>query len=162
MKIFSSKHRLNLSNAQKGNRNGVKHGEYKTRLYRIWFHMKERCLNPNIKNPPYKDYGGRGITICNEWLEFIPFRDWSLNNGYQKGLEIDRRDNDGNYTPENCRFTTHKENNRNRRSTKLSIEIVNEIRALYNTKKYTQKELAIKYNTIQQNISLIINNERWA
>ena len=104
-----------------------KHGESFTKLYYMWHSIKNRCLNANAQT--YKDYGGRGITICPEWTnDYTIFRDWALTNGYQEGLEIDRRDNNGNYNPENCRFVTHKINGRNRRNVKLSIEKANEIR----------------------------------
>lgn len=87
----------------------------KTRLYTAWINMRVRCRN--IKNHAYPNYGGRGISVCDEWVEsFVTFRDWALNNGYQESLTIDRKDNDGNYCPDNCRWTTHKEQNQNRRS----------------------------------------------
>ena len=78
-----------------GNKYGVKHGESNTKLYMIWKGMRQRCFNSKCKD--YKNYGGRGITICNEWLEFIPFRDWSLNNEYTEGLQINRINNNGYY-----------------------------------------------------------------
>ena len=77
--------------------------------------MKARCYNPDDKR--YDDWGGRGIQICNEWLNDPElFVRWSIENGYQEGLTIDRVDNDGNYCPENCRWVTVQENNQNRRS----------------------------------------------
>lgn len=84
-----------------------------TRLYRCWQSIKSRCFNPNAK--AYKWYGARGITMCGEWVNsFHSFRDWSFANGYAENLEIDRIDNDGNYSPDNCRWVTHKENCNNR------------------------------------------------
>lgn len=83
-----------------------KHGLYKSRLYNIWKHMKSRCNNP--KDAKYHNYGGRGILVCKEWDDFIPFYEWAISNGYRDDLEIDRTNNDGNYCPSNCRWVTRK------------------------------------------------------
>lgn len=91
------------------------HRESKTRLYKIWGSMRSRCCNKN--NNCYKNYGDRGITICKEWEDFISFRDWSIKNGYTEELSIDRINNDGNYEPSNCRWTTAKVQSNNRRNT---------------------------------------------
>ena len=138
----------------------IKHGGKGTKLYMIWNSMKKRCLN--LKSTNYKDYGGRGITICNDWLEFIPFRDWALNNGYKEGLQINRINNNGNYKPNNCNFVTSKENNRNRRGQKIKNKnMANKIREEYKINKYFLKDLAMKYNVSIATISMIINNKIW-
>ena len=93
---------------------GAAHGESETRLYRIWCGMKCRCYNKNRSR--YADYGGRGITVCDEWRESFPaFRDWALSNGYADDLSIDRVNDDAGYSPENCRWATVVEQNNNRR-----------------------------------------------
>ncbi len=92
----------------------TKHGMCKTRIYRIWTLMKYRCFNPN--RPEYKSYGGRGITVCDEWLDFAKFMKWSLENGYTDDLTLDRIDTNGNYCPENCRWTTNDVQANNKRT----------------------------------------------
>ena len=86
----------------------------KSSLYRVFNAMIERCSKPNVKN--YHNYGGRGIKVCDEWIgNYQAFCDWALDNGYKKGLQIDRIDNNGNYEPSNCRWVTPKQNSNNTR-----------------------------------------------
>lgn len=95
----------------------TKHGKKNSRLYRIWGNMKTRCSNPTTKY--YKYYGGRGITICEEWRNsFQRFYDWAMTNGYSDDLTIDRIDVNGNYEPSNCRWVTMKEQSKNKRKIK--------------------------------------------
>jgi hypothetical protein len=81
------------------------------RLYHQWNDIIRRCENPKCTR--YDRYGGRGISVCDEWHDFNIYKDWALSNGYTDNLTIDRINNDGNYKPDNCRFVTYKENNRN-------------------------------------------------
>lgn len=101
----------------------VKKGEHKKSnnpMYNMWRGMKERCNNPNFKQ--YKDYGGRGISVYPYWQnDFSHFIYWCVKHGYKKGLELDRIDNDKNYEPSNCRFNTHKGNNRNKRNNRYIV-----------------------------------------
>ena len=92
-----------------------KHGYRNDIAYPIYNAMMWRCENP--KNPRYKDYGGRGIKVCQEWHDVETFIKWCHENGYKKGLQLDRIDNNGNYEPSNCRFLTPSQNARNRRNT---------------------------------------------
>ncbi len=91
------------------------HGLSSHKLYKVWLSFRHRCTNPLASY--YEDYGGRGISVCEEWSDDIkPFYYWAMANGYREGLTLDRTDNDGGYSPENCRWVTMKVQSRNRRS----------------------------------------------
>ena len=99
-----------------------------TRIYETWQDMKRRCYNK--QNVRYNRYGGRGIKVCEEWLNnFQSFYDWAIRNGYSDDLTIDRIDNDGNYEPSNCRWSTVKEQCNNR-SSNINITIGNATKSL--------------------------------
>lgn len=98
-----------------GNKNpNYKHGMKGSRLYSIYYNMKNRCYNKNSLS--FHNYGERGIKICKEWLNnFVNFYEWSIKNGYDDCLTLDRINNDGDYEPNNCRWTTKREQSLNRR-----------------------------------------------
>lgn len=93
----------------------VKHGKSNTKIYNAWRHITQRCYNKNCKS--FKHYGKRGITMCDEWLhDFMAFYNWSMANGYDNSLTIDRIDVNGNYEPNNCRLVDMKQQERNKRN----------------------------------------------
>lgn len=119
------------------------HGMQKTRLYRCWQDMKKRCYNPNSKSS--KSYMAKNISVCDEWKNsFLNFYNWSINNGYNVNLTIDRIDVYGNYEPSNCRWVDIKTQNNNRRNNKL-VE--------FNNEKMTLKQYADKYSLNYKKLS---------
>ena len=109
----------------------IKHNRSHTRLYNIWRGMKQRCYVEN--SIFYKNYGGRGITVCDEWLNkkdgFANFYKWAINNGYKDELTLDRKNNNGNYEPLNCRWTTNIIQSNNKRNN-VTITYKNETRSI--------------------------------
>lgn len=130
------------------------HKKRSTRLYSIHANMKQRCYNP--KNKRYKNYGGRGIIICPEWLGnngFENFYNWAVHNGYKENLTIDRINNNGNYEPLNCRWANSKEQR---------LNTTNNHKLTYNGKTLTAYEWSkitgINYKCILSRI----NNYKWS
>lgn len=95
----------------------TKHGYSRNPIYSVWAGMMRRCYNKSHQR--FKDWGGRGISVCMEWHSVGGFIRWAEGHGYRSGLSIDRIDNDGNYCPKNCRWVTTKEQNYNRSDNKL-------------------------------------------
>lgn len=99
----------------KGNKNAVKHGLSNTRLHRIWHSMYCRCYYKSTNQ--FQNYGGKGIKVCEEWKNsdgFIHFYNWAIKNGYKEDLTLDRIDNEKDYCPENCKWSTKKEQSNNK------------------------------------------------
>ena len=120
------------------------HKMSKESIYHVWETMRLRCNSP--KNHKYYMYGARGIKVCDEWNnDFLKFKEWALNNGYSKGLSLDRIDNNGNYSPDNCRWATRKQQQRNRR---------NNVIITYNGKTQTliewSEELNMSYKALRE------------
>lgn len=126
----------------------TKHNMRHTRLHEVWHSMKNRCKNPS--HVAYSDYGGRGIKVCEEWQDFIPFMEWALNNGYSDELTIDRIDVNGDYEPTNCRWATMKEQGNNRRNNR---------RVTYHGISYTISELSDKTNIPYSKLSKIVKSD---
>ena len=102
------------SHREKAKSDNTTHGGTGTRLHHIWLNIRQRCRNKN--HPRYEDYGGRGIDVCDEWYDsFVSFRDWSIANGYNDALTIDRINNNDGYRPDNCRWATYSQQARNTR-----------------------------------------------
>lgn len=120
-------------------------GMSNTRIYRCWDRMKHRCYNS--KNKDYRHYGGRGIKVCDEWLDdtwgFTNFYYWAMNNGYSDNLTIDRIDVNGNYEPLNCRWATIIEQRNNMRS-----NVVLTYKGETHNLKQWSKILGLNYRTL--------------
>lgn len=144
--VLTSKNPPQCSICRKNN--GIAFGLSKTRLHHIWDGMNRRCYDPNNKN--YKNYGERGIAICNEWLGregFLNFYNWAINNGYSELLSIERIDVNKNYCPSNCTWVPMSDQAKNRTIT-LYYEIDGEKDTVANIAKLNK----MKYETIKERI----------
>lgn len=132
--------------AKENGKKCMKHNDSYTRLYRIWKNIKQRCTNKKLNN--FKNYGGRGILLDNEWKNnYEIFKEWALKNGYEDTLSIDRIDNDGNYEPDNCRWTDKSTQNSNKRK---NCKFLNNYIGVYFDKRRDiyRSELRFKNKTI--------------
>ena len=136
------------------------HGK-KTTLYLVWRGIKARCYYPS--QPHYKWYGGRGITMCDSWkTDYMAFESWCFSNGYRGGLDLDRIDNSGPYSPENCQFVTCSQNVRKSASAKLNPSKVVAIREMQRTGLSTTKEIAELFNVTPSWIRQIVRGKKWS
>jgi len=134
------------------------HGMTQTPIYGVWAAMVQRCVNPN--NESYPIYGGRGITVCPEWMSFEPFYAWAIANGYAEGLQIDRRNNDGNYEKDNARWVEPFTNARNRSTTKLDVTDVLEAKYMI-SRGYGNKVIAELLDVAPNTIWAIRSGKNW-
>lgn len=123
-----------------------------------WKQMKYRCDKP--EHTSWQRYGGRGIKYCLEWANYPAF-ERDMRPAWKEGLYLDRRDNDGNYTPENCRWVTPTESARNRSSTKISLEKAIEVRRLYAGGGISQRGLGKLLGIDYRQINLILKDKHW-
>ena len=122
------------------------HGQSHSRLYSIWSNMKQRCYNSKV--PEYHLYGGRGVTICDEWLsDFRSFYDWAMSHGYEESLSIDRIDVNKGYSPDNCRWATAKEQSNNTRANRRFS-----INGISKTLKEWSEEYSMDYDKAKSRI----------
>lgn len=145
----------NFTGAKNPNyKHGLKSGEEKG-IYNSWQNMKSRCLSPS--HPKYERYGGRGIKICPNWLNIDGFYEWAKKSGWFPGATIDRIDNDGDYTPENCRWISVSENSRKKSTTKISFDDAKIIRERAASGECPYK-IANEYGVVHGTVWFIINN----
>ena len=137
-----------------------KHGLSGTDEYKLWCGIKRRCYNP--KEEKYPRYGGRGITVCDVWRNNpICFINWCKNNGYREGLQIDRIDNDGNYSPNNCRFITNLVNARHKSTSVLTLLRAIEIRKKYSDTELSYNDIGRRYGVDGSLIRQVLLNKIW-
>lgn len=136
----------------------TKHGMEKSKTYRVWAAMKKRCKNPNSKW--FHRYGGRGIKVCERWHRFENFL--SDMGEQPKGLDLDRIDNNGGYSPENCRWTTRKINVRNSTTAKLDIDDVMIIKSLIKNTDKSMSLIGRLFGVHRRTITDIRLNKTWS
>lgn len=136
------------------------HGFSSHPLYGVWSGIVQRCEVPSRHE--YPRYGGRGISMCREWrLDASAFIEWAMKNGWEKGLHVDRIDNDLGYSPENCRIVTARQNDRNRKTNKLSFEKAETIRRMHSSGLSSQRKIAEGFGVHPSIVSMIVTNKIW-
>ena len=144
----------------------AKHGLTNHLLYGVWCSMIRRCTKVKDKN--YESYGGRGISVCIEWkTDFKTFYNWCIENGYEKGLELDRRENDGDYEPGNCRFVTRTINVRNTRANRIityngQTMCVSEWAEHLGIKKTTLKDRILSNWSVERAFTTPVKSVSWS
>jgi hypothetical protein len=113
----------------------ITHYHSKTKLYKVWIDIKSRTTNPNKWE--YKNYGGRGIVMCDEWSDFLNFYNWAMDNNYSPSLQIERINNSESYSPSNCKWATRREQNSNKRTNRIII---------YDSKRFSAIQFARTFN----------------
>lgn len=143
------------------------HGGSNNKLYAVYQAMKARCYNVN--NKKYKRYGGRGISVCGDWLcRFESFRDWALLNGYKEGLTIERIDNDGNYIPDNCKWIPPEDQYKSKtnakgsgiKNSKLKESDIHEIRFMIK-RGYSNRDIGVLYRVSEHTIRDVRYKKNW-
>ena len=126
--------------------------EHRAKLYDVWRGMIRRCYNEKSKG--YENYGAKGITVCEEWRTcFDAFYDWAIAHGFQEGLTIDRKKNEGSYCPENCRWVTMKEQQNNRSNNRM---------VTYNGKTQTLSQWADELGIPYRKLLKRLNEHGWS
>lgn len=131
-------------------------GENK-KIYAAWSSMKQRCSNP--RNDSYAYYGGKGITFCERWKDFLLFN-FDMEQGWFEGAILDRVDNSKDYSPENCRWVTRINSQRNRSNVKVNTDIAEEVRRLYQ-EDVSQRDIARRLNIGHRTVFNIVHNIQW-
>jgi hypothetical protein len=135
-------------------KNGYASTQGRPSFYNSWQNMKGRCIRKS--HPKYERYGGRGIKIYEPWLGIDAFAEWALANGWEEGLSLDRIDNDGDYSPQNCRWITTSENSRKKSTTKITLKQAEEIRKKLDRGE-DEYDLAAEYGVVHGTIWFIKN-----
>lgn len=156
--LRGSKSRSCQSCARRANPHRRTHGASGSKLYQVWLGMRRRCLNEG--DGAYARYGGRGITVCAEWANsFETFRQWAETAGYAVGLTLDRRNNDGPYSPDNCRWATYAQQNRNYSRTRMvefegkTVPVI-DLAERFGIKPHTLRQRIFRYGwTVERAIS---------